>query len=50
MNLVFSADIGLMPGLVLAGDVGYFDNDVDAGPNKNDDDGWQAVSRLRLAF
>jgi outer membrane protein OmpU len=50
MNLVFSADIGLMPGLVLAGDIGYFDNDVDVGPNKDDDDGYQAVTRLRLAF
>jgi hypothetical protein len=26
-NLVFSADYTLMPGLVLAGDVGFFDND-----------------------
>ena len=50
MNLVFSADIGLMPGLVLAGDVGYFDNDVKNGPNEDDDDGFQAVTRLRLAF
>ncbi len=50
MNLVVSADIALMPGLVLAGDVGYFDNDVDNGPNKGDDDGVQAVTRLRLAF
>jgi predicted porin len=49
-NIVASADIALMPGLVLAGDVGYFDNDVTAGPSEDDDDGWQAVTRLRLAF
>jgi hypothetical protein len=51
-NLVFSADVGLMPGLVLAGDVGFFDNDID-GNNLAagvDDDGWQAVMRLGLAF
>jgi outer membrane protein OmpU len=49
-NIVVSADIGLMPGLVLAGDVGFFDNDVKEGPNEDDDDGVQAVGRLRLAF
>jgi len=50
-NLVFSADVGLMPGLVLAGDVGWFDNDADGGlPGSLDDDGYQAVMRLGLAF
>ena len=47
-NLVFSADIALAPGLVLAGDVGVFDNDADNAAT--DDDGWQAVGRLGLAF
>jgi hypothetical protein len=49
-NLVFSADIGLMPGLVLAGDVSRFDNDVSSGPMKGDDDGYMAVARLGLNF
>ena len=50
-NLVVSADIGLMPGLVLAGDVGWFDNDADGGlPGSLKDDGYQAVMRLGLAF
>lgn len=59
-NIVVSADIGLMPGLVLAGDVGFFDNDVDnyvgraadgcGGCGDVDDDGVQAVARLGLAF
>jgi hypothetical protein len=51
MNLVVSADLGLMPGLVLAGDVGYFDNDASGSlPGSLDDDGYQAVARLGLAF
>ncbi len=51
MNLVFSADVGLMPGLVLAGDVGYFDNDTSGTlPGSLNDDGYQAVMRLGLAF
>jgi len=51
-NLVISADIGLMPGLVLAGDVGFFNNDVDGNvPGTNiDDNGWQAVARIGLDF
>ncbi|MFO1036143.1 MAG: porin [Geminicoccaceae bacterium] len=54
-NLVFSADVGLAPGLVLAGDVGYFDNDVKcSGCADNSftggDKGWQAVARLGLDF
>ena len=31
-NLVFSADYALAPGLVLAGDVSWFDNDVRSTP------------------
>lgn len=49
-NLVLSADIGLMPGMVLAGDVGWFDNDVKSGPAKGDDDGVQVVGRLGVNF
>jgi predicted porin len=50
-NLVFSADYALMPGLVLAGDVGVFDNDVRSGLDTGTGDkGWQAVGRLGLAF
>ena len=50
-NLVASADVGLMPGLVLAADIGWFDNDADGGlPGSLDDDGYQAVGRLGLAF
>ena len=50
-NLVFSADYALAPGLVLAGDVGIFDNDVrDDVDFDGDDNGWQAVGRLGLAF
>ena len=44
-NPVFSADSALMPALVLAGDIGLFDNDAGG-----DDAGWQAVGRLGLAF
>lgn len=49
-NIVLSADVGLMPGLVLAGDVGYFNNDVDGGDAFADDDGVQGIASLRLAF
>jgi outer membrane protein OmpU len=50
-NLVVSADFALMPGVVLAGDVGFFNNDVDNGSDFNTgDDGWQAVARLGVAF
>jgi hypothetical protein len=52
-NLVFSADVGLMPGLVLAGDVSFFDNDLDGAAEDAldvDSEGWQAVVRLGLAF
>ena len=48
-NLVVSADISLAPGLVLAGDVAWFDNDtkVDTGTG---DQGWAAVGLLAVAF
>jgi predicted porin len=50
-NLVFSADVPIAPGLVLAGDVSVFDNDqagdVDTGTG---DTGWTAVGSFRLAF
>jgi outer membrane protein OmpU len=56
-NLVFSADVGLMPGLVLAGDVAVFDNDADYDPDEDptgigdtDDNGVMGVARLGLAF
>lgn len=50
-TIILSAHIGLMPGLVLAGDVSYFDNDVEGEVvNADDDDGWQGVTRLGLAF
>jgi outer membrane protein OmpU len=50
-NLVVSADIALMPGMVLAGDVGFFNNDVRSGTDfGTGDDGWQTVGRLGVAF
>ena len=49
-NLVFSADVGLMPGLILGGDVGLFDNDISGDVEGVDDDGYQAIVRLDLAF
>jgi hypothetical protein len=48
-NLVISADIALVPGLVLAGDLGLFDNDA-TGDADTGDTGWQAIGRLGLAF
>ena len=40
-----------MPGLVLAADLGYLDNDVKGEVvNVDDDNGWQGVTRLGLAF
>jgi hypothetical protein len=35
--------------VVLAGDVGWFDNDRDGG-GPTGDQGWQAVGRLGVAF
>ena len=47
-NVVASADYALAPGLVLAGDVSWFDNDaIDAGTG---DSGWAAVGSFRLSF
>jgi outer membrane protein OmpU len=50
-TVILSADVGLLPGLSLAGDVAYFDNDVRGEVvDADDDDGWQGVARLGLAF
>jgi len=50
-NIVLSADMALMPGLVLAGDVAYFNNDIDEDQLlSDDDDGYVYVVRLGLAF
>jgi outer membrane protein OmpU len=47
--LVLSADYGLMPGLVLQGDVARFDSDYeDGGPG--DGEGWVGVAGLVLEF
>lgn len=51
-NLVLSADKDLMPGLVLAGDLAWFDNDLDreAREATDGDSGLAWVTRLELAF
>jgi hypothetical protein len=51
-NLVLSADTDLLPGIVLAGDVAWFDNDLDreAREATGGDDGLAWVARLELAF
>lgn len=51
-NLVLSADTELLPGLVLAGDVAYFDNDLDSEAQEplGGDSGWVWVTRLEVAF
>ena len=49
-NLVFSADYALMPGLLLQGDFGVFDNDGTDPDYPGGDKGWQAVVALELAF
>jgi outer membrane protein OmpU len=50
-TVILSADVGLLPGLSLAGDVAYFDNDVRGEVvDADDDNGWQGVARLGLAF
>ena len=50
-TLVASADYGIAPGLILQGDVAYFDNDVEGEPvNADDDNGWFAVMALALEF
>ena len=50
-NLVFSADVPLAPGLVLAGDVPVFDLDTnDSYTGGTGDSGWAAVGRFAVAF
>jgi predicted porin len=50
-NLVVSADYALAPGLVLAGDVSFFDNDqTDSDATGTGDQGWTAVGSFRLSF
>ena len=50
-TLVASADYGIAPGLVLQGDIAYFDSDVKGDPaNADDDKGWFAVTALALEF
>jgi predicted porin len=49
-NLVFSADYALMQGLLLAGDVGLFDNDGTDSDYSGGDKGWQMVISLDLVF
>ena len=48
-NIVFSADIALAPGLVLAGDVAYFNIDTNS-ESATGDGGWAAVGRFAVAF
>ena len=47
---MFSADYALMPGLLLIGDFGLFDNDGTAPDYQGGDKGWQAVVGLDLEF
>lgn len=48
---VAGADVGLMPGLVLGGEVSYVDNDLSGSDqNAGDDKGWAWLANLRLAF
>ena len=48
---VLGADVGLMPGLVLGGELAYFDNDLPrAAITSGDDKGWSWLADLRLAF
>ena len=48
-NLVISADVPLLPGLVLAGDLSFFNNDTTTDTGTGDS-GWAAVWRLAVAF
>ena len=48
-NIVFSADYALAPGLVLAGDVAYFNIDTNSA-SATGDGGWAAVGRFAVAF
>jgi hypothetical protein len=48
---ILGADVGLMPGLVLGGELAYFDNDLPrAAITSGDDKGWSWLADLRLAF
>src|SRR3954452_7553502 len=50
-NIVFSADYALAPGLVLAGDVAYFNLDTNGSYTRGTgDQGWAGVGSVRLAF
>ena len=51
-NLVLSADLEIVPGLTLAGDLAYFDNDLDrtAKDVTGGDRGWVWVAKLEVAF
>lgn len=49
-NVVGSADLEVAPGLVLAGDVAWVDNDRRGDASSGDDQGWAWVTRLELAF
>ena len=50
-NIVGGVDFALMPGLVLGGEVAYFNNDIeDDDLVSSDDDGYVYVGTLRLAF
>jgi hypothetical protein len=50
-NIVLSANAAIVPGFVLAGDVAYFDNDLDATERAADGDhGWVYVTRIGIAF
>ena len=50
-NIVASADYALAPGLVLAGDVAYFNLDTNGSyAGGTGDSGWAAVGRFEVAF
>jgi len=49
-NIIGGADFALMPGLVLGGEVLYFDNDRQDNADGLEDDGWVYLGTLRLAF
>ena len=44
-NIVVSADVGILPGVAIQGDVSFFDRDVGG-----DDDGVTGVARLSVSF
>jgi outer membrane protein OmpU len=51
-SVAFSADTELLPGITLAGDVAYFENDLDPAAEEptGGDNGWIWVTRLEVAF